>query len=79
MEMDLDQKQGNGVADSLLESMQSEANGSKVKVYNFKSIFLNQYEYFADLTHLNQKGRDVFAKVIKKELLNHSDPTAKGM
>ncbi|TGL22478.1 hypothetical protein EHQ46_07130 [Leptospira yanagawae] len=79
MEKDLDQKQGNGVADSLLESMQSEANGSKVKVYNFKSIFLNQYEYFADLTHLNQKGRDVFAKVIKKELLNHSDPTAKGM
>ncbi|TGM01342.1 hypothetical protein [Leptospira jelokensis] len=79
MEMDLNQKQGNGVSDSLLQSIQLEANGSKVKVYNFKSIFLNQYEYFADLTHLNQKGRDVFAKVLKKELLNHSDPTAKGM
>lgn len=79
MEMDLKRKNGNLVTDSFFKWIQTSSNQNQVAVFDFKEVFLNEYSYFADLTHLNQKGRDAFAKLLKKTLLNHANSSANGM
>ncbi|TGM55056.1 hypothetical protein EHQ91_08910 [Leptospira biflexa] len=79
MELDMRDKKANLVSDGYLEKIQSENVQNRIFVYDFKHEFLKEYSYFADLTHLNQKGRDAFAKLLKVNLLNHTNSSAKSM
>ncbi|XDD47239.1 hypothetical protein AB3N60_03890 [Leptospira sp. WS39.C2] len=79
MEKDLAEKNANRVTDSILELMANTPFQNKGVVFDFKTVFLKDYGYFADLTHLNQKGRDAFGNLLKENLLNHSNSSAKGM
>jgi len=79
MEMDLVNKNANGVTDSLFDWVEKTHFKNRRVVYDFRSEFLKDYGYFADLTHLNQKGRDAFGNLLKKSLLNHTNSSAEGM
>ncbi|PJZ39060.1 hypothetical protein CH354_01255 [Leptospira levettii] len=79
MEMDLKEKNAYGVTDSFIEWMERTQFQNRRFVYDFRSSFLKDYGYFADLTHLNQKGRDAFGNLLKKTLLDHTNSSAKGM
>lgn len=79
MEKDMMQTNANFVADMFFRAITTDPNKKKVVVFDFKSVFLDDYQYFADLTHLNQKGRDAFAKMLKKVLFDHAHSTSQGM
>ncbi|MBM9548850.1 hypothetical protein JWG40_17625 [Leptospira sp. 201903074] len=79
MEKDIIQTNANYVADMFFKTITSDPNKKKVVVIDFKSVFLEDYSYFADLTHLNQKGRDAFSKILKKVLFDHAHSSTQGM
>lgn len=79
MERDLKEKHANLVSEIFLDQIQKESNSGQVKIFDFKESFVNEYQYFADLTHLNRKGRDVFANLLKEKLLNHTHTSTKSM
>ncbi|MCW7489200.1 hypothetical protein [Leptospira meyeri] len=79
MERDILKTEANLVADGLFKTITEDPNRKKVKVLDFKSEFLEEYQYFADLTHLNQKGRDAFSLLLKRVLFDHAHSSTKGM
>ncbi|TGM59200.1 hypothetical protein [Leptospira vanthielii] len=79
MEKDILKTKANLVADEFFKTITSDANQKKVAVFDFKSVFLSEYQYFGDLTHLNQKGRDAFSKILKKKLFDHTHSSSEGM
>lgn len=79
MENNLKEKNANLITDSVLEFLHNSNLQNKRVVLDFKNEFLKEYSYFADLTHLNQKGRDALAKILKRLLLDHTNTSAKSM
>ncbi|XDD54955.1 hypothetical protein AB3N62_03870 [Leptospira sp. WS4.C2] len=79
MERDIVQTNANYVADTFFKTITSNPNKKNVLVIDFKSVFLEDYFYFADLTHLNQKGRDALSKILKKVLFDHTNSSSQGM
>ncbi|TGK79841.1 hypothetical protein EHQ31_14345 [Leptospira montravelensis] len=80
MEKDILATKANLVADEFFQTIKAEVGPKRsVEVLDFKSEFLEDYQYFGDLTHLNQKGRDAFAVILKKALFDHTHSTAQGM
>ncbi|TGL87706.1 hypothetical protein EHQ68_06650 [Leptospira congkakensis] len=79
MEKDILKTNANTVSDEIFKTITYEPNQQKVVVFDFRSVFLNDYQNFADLTHLNQKGRDAFSLILKKVLFDHTHTPTKGM
>ncbi|MCG6143213.1 hypothetical protein [Leptospira bandrabouensis] len=80
MEKDILKTKANLVADDFFKKITTEERlKESVAVFDFKSEFLEEYQYFGDLTHLNQKGRDAFAIILKKALFDHTHSSAQGM
>lgn len=79
MEKDILKTKANLVADEFFKTITSDTNQTKVTVFDFKSVFLEDYQYFGDLTHLNQKGRDALSKILKKKLFDHTHSSSEGM
>lgn len=79
MENNLKEKNANLITDSVLELLENTNIQNKRVVLDFKNVFLRENFYFADLTHLNQKGRDAFATKLKQSLLNHTNTSSKSM
>ncbi|TGK87290.1 hypothetical protein EHQ24_01785 [Leptospira noumeaensis] len=79
MEKDILKTNANAVSDEIFKTVMLEPNKKKVAVFDFRSVFLNEYQNFADLTHLNQKGRDAFSLILKKVLFDHTNSPTQGM
>ncbi|MCG6139535.1 hypothetical protein [Leptospira mtsangambouensis] len=79
MEKDILKTDANLVADGFFKTITADPNRKNIKVLDFKSVFLEEYQYFADLTHLNQKGRDAFSVILKRILFDHAHSSTKGM
>ncbi|TGK47742.1 hypothetical protein EHQ16_01995 [Leptospira kanakyensis] len=79
MEKDILQTNANVVSDEIFKTVTADFNKEQVAVFDFRSVFLDQYQYFADLTHLNQKGRDVLSLILKSALFDHAHSSTQGM
>ncbi|MCW7494214.1 hypothetical protein ND861_16330 [Leptospira sp. 2 VSF19] len=80
MEKDILKTKANLVADDFFKTITADMRAKQdVIVFDFKSVFLEEYRYFGDLTHLNQKGRDAFAVILKKALFDYAHSSAQGM
>lgn len=79
MEKDILLTKANASGEEFFSQIAAGPNKEKVAVFDFKSGFLTEYQYFADLTHLNQKGRDAFSKILKKKLFDHTHSSSEGM
>ncbi|PJZ85234.1 hypothetical protein [Leptospira harrisiae] len=79
MEKDIIKTGANLVEDEFFKRISSDPNRRKLKVLDFKSEFLEEYQYFADLTHLNQKGKDAFSVILKRVLFYHAHSSTEGM
>ncbi|TGL44964.1 hypothetical protein [Leptospira perdikensis] len=79
MEKDILQTKADVVGEEFLKTVLVGPHRSKVVVLDFKSVFLNEYQYFADLTHLNQKGRDALSSILKKKLFDYTHSSSEGM
>ncbi|MCU0823709.1 MAG: hypothetical protein MUF77_03610 [Leptospira sp.] len=77
MEADLQNTNGNVHLDQFLDEqkrIQKTVRGElqELKVLDIRRLGLNQKKYFADITHLNQKGRDAILRSNLKSLLDQT-------
>ncbi|PJZ44852.1 hypothetical protein [Leptospira brenneri] len=79
MEKDILKTKANVVSDEIFKTVTSNSFQKNVVIFDFRAIFLEEYQYFADLTHLNQKGRDAFSLILKRSLFDHTRSSTKSM
>ncbi len=80
MEGDLQKTNANFHLDQFIEEQQRiyktvPGKSNLLKVYDIRKLGLNRKSFFADITHLNQKGRDVVESYDGKSLFDKASPS----
>lgn len=75
MEVDIEETKGNQVFDQFLQNSTALATfgeGKEIQFLDLRESVPKKEKYFVDITHLNQKGRDVLRKTVKGLLFDKS-------